>query len=87
MNETRDVRIEDRIKPLKEVVKLHLANMTDEDLLEEWKLGNTLRESLCSELRHVERTKEIVFAELDRRGKNPFDKKETRRTAGETQGD
>ena len=87
MNETRDIRSEGRIKPLKAVVELHLANMTDEDLLEEWKLGNTLRESLCSELRHVERIKDIIFAELDKRGKNPYDKKETRRTAGETQGD
>lgn len=69
MNETRDVRSEDKIKPLKEVVELHLANMTDEDLREEWKLGNTLTESLRSELRHVERIKEIVFAELDKEGK------------------
>ena len=87
MNETRDVRSGGRIEPLKAVVELHLAIMTDEDLLEEWKLGNTLRESLCSELRRVERIKGIIFTELDKRGKNPYDKKETRRTAGETQGD
>ena len=87
MNETRDIRSEGRIKPLKAVVELHLAIMTDEDLLEEWKLGNTLRESLCSELRRVERIKGIIFTELDKRGKNSYDKKETRRTAGETQGD